>query len=265
MYQYFCAVIIGIVEGLTEYLPVSSTGHMIIVSSMLDFTGDLAKFFEIFIQLGAILSVLVVYKEKFIYMLDTHNWFKKKGPSCFNIAISMIPACVMGLVFHGAIKKYLFGPQTVIIGLIIGGIFMIYAEKKSKKKRVSIKKVEDITTKQALKIGLFQCLSLWPGFSRSGSTIAGGLMLGVSRKAAADFSFIMAVPLMFLATFYDLLKNIKFLHTSDIGVLVVGFVVSFLVAYLSIVWFLKFLNKYNLTGFALYRFLVALVAFFIVL
>ncbi|WP_276873461.1 undecaprenyl-diphosphate phosphatase [Dialister micraerophilus] len=265
MYQYFCAVIIGIVEGMTEYLPVSSTGHMIIVSSMLNFTGDLAKFFEVFIQLGAILSVLVVYKEKFIFMLDTHHWFRKKGPSCFNIIISMIPACVMGLLFHGMIKKYLFGPETVIIGLIIGGIFMIYGEKKGKRKNVSVKNVEDINTKQAFKIGLFQCLSLWPGFSRSGSTIAGGLLLGVSRKAAADFSFIMAVPLMFLATLYDLLKNIKFLHFSDIGVLLTGFIVSFIVAYLSIVWFLKFLNKYNLTGFALYRFLVAIVAFLFVI
>lgn len=142
---------------------------------------------------------------------------------------------------------------------------MIYGEKKGKRKNVSVKNVEDINTKQAFKIGLFQCLSLWPGFSRSGSTIAGGLLLGVSRKAAADFSFIMAVPLMFLATLYDLLKNIKFLHFSDIGVLLTGFIVSFIVAYLSIVWFLKFLNKYNLTGFALYRFLVAIVAFLFVI
>ena len=142
---------------------------------------------------------------------------------------------------------------------------MIYGENKGKRKNVSVKNVEDINTKQAFKIGLFQCLSLWPGFSRSGSTIAGGLLLGVSRKAAADFSFIMAVPLMFLATLYDLLKNIKYLHFSDIGVLLTGFIVSFIVAYLSIVWFLKFLNKYNLTGFALYRFLVAIVAFLFVI
>jgi undecaprenyl-diphosphatase len=260
MYEYFCALIVGIVEGLTEYIPVSSTGHMIIVGHMLNFTGRLADVFDVFIQLGAILSVLAVYRNKFTFMLHKKNWFRTRGASCLNLAVAMFPACLLGLLTHHYIKEYLFGPATVIIGLILGGIFMIYAEKR--RKHFVVRNVDDITTKQALKIGLFQCLSLWPGFSRSGSTISGSLLLGISRKAAADFSFIMAVPLMFLACFYDLLKVADSLTMGDFGVLAVGFVTAFVVAYASILWFLRFLNRYTLTGFAVYRFLVAIFAFF---
>ncbi len=258
MYDYFCAVIVGIVEGLTEYIPVSSTGHMIIVGHMLGFEGTLADLFDVFIQLGAILSVLVVYREKFRFILNTHHWFRRRGPSLLNLAIAMFPACFVGLIFHDFIKNTLFGPMTVVVGLVLGGIFMIVAEKM--RKHFSVVDVDKITWQQALKIGLFQCLSLWPGFSRSGSTIAGSLLLGISRKAAADFTFIMAVPLMFLACFYDLLKTIKYLEFGDFGILLVGFVTAFFVAYASILWFLKFLNTSTLTGFAIYRFLVAIVA-----
>lgn len=257
MYEYFCALVVGIVEGLTEYIPVSSTGHMIIVGHMLGFEGTLADLFDVFIQLGAILSVLVVYHEKFTYILNTHHWFRRKGPSVFNICIAMFPACLMGLLFHGFIKHHLFSPTTVIIGLVLGGIFMIVAEKARKGKEFAVTDVDKISTKQSFIIGLFQCLSLWPGFSRSGSTIAGSLLLGISRKAGADFTFIMAVSLMFLACFYDLLKVIGSLSVSDLGVLAVGFVTAFVVAYASILWFLKFLNTSTLTGFAIYRFFVA--------
>ncbi len=260
MYDYFCALIIGIVEGLTEYIPVSSTGHMIIVGHALGFTGDVADVFDVFIQLGAILSVILVYKNKFIAMVQPSNWFKREGASCLNIAVAMFPACLLGLLFHGYIKGYLFGPTTVIIGLVIGGLFMVGAEKL--KKEFKVTDVDQITTVKALQIGLFQCLSLWPGFSRSGSTIAGSLLLGVSRKASADFSFIMAVPLMFLACFYDLLKNISKFSMQDFGILAIGFVTSFVVAYLSILWFLKFLNKSTLAAFAYYRFIFAIFAYF---
>ena len=258
MYEYFCALIIGIVEGLTEYIPVSSTGHMIIVGNMINFTGELANVFDIFIQLGAILSVVVVYRQKFLYILDTHHWFRKKGPSLMNLGIAMLPACILGYLCHGMIKQYLFGPKTVIIGLVIGGLFMIFAEKK--RKYFLVENIDQITSQQAFKIGLFQCLSLWPGFSRSGSTIAGSLLVGVSRKAAADFSFIMAVPLMCIACLYDLIKVAKYLSMGDFGILSVGFITSFVVAYVSILWFLKFLDTSTLTGFAFYRFIVAFVA-----
>lgn len=259
MYDYVCALIVGIVEGLTEYIPVSSTGHLILVGHMLGFTGELADLFDVFIQFGAILSVVLVYKEKFIQMVRRENWFRTRGASCLNLAVAMFPACLVGLLCHGLIKSYLFGPFTVIIGLIIGGCFMIFAEKM--RKAFLIQDVDEITTTKALQMGLFQCLSLWPGFSRSGSTIAGGLLLGISRKAAADFSFIMAVPLMFLACSYDLLKVADKLSMDDVGILAVGFVTSFAVAYISILWFLKFLNKSTLSGFAYYRFVVAAVSY----
>lgn len=149
MYEYFCAVVVGIVEGLTEYIPVSSTGHMIIVGHMLGFEGTLADLFDVFIQLGAILSVLVVYREKFKFILNTHHWFRRRGPSVLNVAISMFPACLMGLIFHDFIKHKLFSPYTVIIGLVLGGVFMIFAEKKRKK--FTVTDVDRITSRQALK------------------------------------------------------------------------------------------------------------------
>ena len=166
----------------------------------------------------------------------------------FNLCVSMFPACLTGLLFHGFIKHHLFSPTTVIIGLVLGGVFMIVAEKTRKGKEFEVTNVDKISTKQAFLIGLFQCVSLWPGFSRSGSTIAGSLLLGISRKA---------VPLMFLACFYDLLKVIGSLSMGDLGILAVGFVTAFVVAYASILWFLKFLNTSTLTGFAIYRFFVA--------
>lgn len=131
MYEYFCALIVGIVEGLTEYIPVSSTGHLILVGHMLGFTGTLADVFDVFIQFGAILSVVLVYKGKFVSMLQKRNWFRTQGASCLNIAVAMFPACLVGLLCHGLIKNYLFGPLTVIGGLVLGGLFMIFAEKKA--------------------------------------------------------------------------------------------------------------------------------------
>lgn len=259
MYDYLCAFIIGVVEGLTEYIPVSSTGHLILVGHMLGFTGKLANVFDVVIQFGAILSVVIVYKDKFRHMIQRENWCKTKGASCLNLAIAMFPACLVGLVGHGFIKEQLFSPMTVILGLVLGGLFMITAEKL--KKSFIIEDVDDITMVKALEIGLFQCLSLWPGFSRSGSTIAGGLFLGISRKASADFSFIMAVPLMFMACTFDLLTVYQDLAMEEFGILAVGFVTSFLVAYVSILWFLKFLNTCTLSGFAYYRFLVAAVSY----
>lgn len=255
MYEYIVALIIGIVEGLTEYIPVSSTGHMIIVGDILGFSGEKESVFEVFIQLGAILSVLIVYRQKFREMVKRENWFRKKGTSCYNLAIAMLPAMAVGYLTHRLIKSYLFGWQTVVIGLVIGGLFMLYAERSHI--GVRAKTVEEVTTKQALAIGLFQILSLWPGFSRSGSTISGGLLIGVSRKAAADFSFIMAAPLMFVACLYDLLKIWHLLTWNDFGIFATGFVTAAVVAYASVLWFLKFLNTSTLASFAVYRFCLA--------
>lgn len=269
MNDYMIAVILGIVEGFTEYLPVSSTGHMILVGDWLGFDGPRASVFEIFIQLGAILSVLIIYKEKFIRMLYQYrcwnlfrreNWFRTDtGLTLAHVAAGIVPVMGIGYLAHHAIKTYLFSAGTVIIGLIIGGLFMLAAEKAHM--QVRCKDVEKMTIVQAFLVGAFQILALWPGFSRSGSTIAGGLFLGMSRKAAADFSFIIAVPVMIVACFYDLLKSLSYLSSNDLIMIAIGFVTAFIVAYVSVLWFLKFLNKSTLASFAYYRFVVALVSF----
>ena len=259
MDQNIIAFILGIVEGATEFLPVSSTGHMILVGDFLGFTGERASVFEVFIQLGAILSVFFYYREKFMSMLRRENWIRNDRLSLAHIFFGMLPAMAIGFLGHSFIKNYLFSAGTVIIGLIVGGLFMLWAEKRHKP--ITVDNVYQLSMYQCLQIGLFQVLALWPGFSRSGSTIAGGLMLGVSRKAAADFSFIMAVPIMLIACIYDLLKIIDQLQWSDFVMFAIGFVTAFIFAYLSIVWFLKFLNKSSLAGFAYYRFVIAVIAF----
>ncbi|HMM23124.1 MAG TPA: undecaprenyl-diphosphate phosphatase [Selenomonadales bacterium] len=249
------AVIIGIVEGLTEFLPISSTGHMILVGSLLGYEGNEASVLQVFIQLGAILSVLILYRDKFRRMLDMRRPSITGGLSAFHVAAGIVP--VMGIAFflHKPIKEYLFSPFTVIIGLVAGAVIMLAAEKIAK--RPVTRKVDDMTLAQAFFVGLFQVLSLWPGFSRSGSTIAGGLLLGLSRTAAAEFSFIIAVPLMAVACIYDLVKNLDQLSGGDLQMIGIGFVVAFAVAYASILWFLRFLNTSTLASFAYYRFILA--------
>lgn len=261
MNENMIAVIIGIVEGLTEFLPISSTGHMILVGSLLDFEGEVASVFEVFIQLGAILSVLILYREKFMTMLSPRRRsIYGGGLSIQHIAAGIIPVMAVGYLLHKPIKSYLFSSYTVIIGLVLGAILMLVAEKFAS--RTTARTVDDITLKQAFWVGLFQILALWPGFSRSGSTISGGLLLGMSRTAAAEFSFIIAVPLMFVACIYDLLKVINKLSVGDLQMIAIGFVVSFVVAYISIVWFLKFLNRSTLASFAYYRFVLAALSYY---
>ncbi len=260
MNENLIAVIIGIVEGITEYLPVSSTGHMILVGSMLGFEGEKASVFEVFIQLGAILSVFFLYREKFLKMLKPQKLsVYGSGLSIQHVLAGIVPVMGIGYLLHKNIKA-LFSPGVVIIGLIMGGIFMLVAEAVSK--RPVVNNVDKITVKQAFGIGLFQILALWPGFSRSGSTISGGLILGISRGAAAEFSFIIAVPLMLVACLYDLLKVWDKLNSADIHMFAIGFIVAFVVAYFSVVWFIRFLNKSTLASFAYYRFILAAVSYY---
>ncbi len=259
MDQNLIAVIVGIVEGLTEFLPVSSTGHMIIVGHMLHFDENVADVFDVFVQLGAILSVIFIYKERFARFFTKDGWNVDRGLSVWHVAAGIVP--VMGVAFflHKYIKMYLFNPFTVAIGLALGGLLLIYAEWKTKDKQQELcRDVDKITLKQATWVGIYQFLSLWPGFSRSGSTIAGGLLVGLSREVAAAYTFLIAVPLMFVACIYDLLKNLHHLNAGDFQILAIGFVVSFVVAYWSVLWFLKFLHKYNLSSFGIYRLAVAL-------
>ncbi|AGK55672.1 undecaprenyl-diphosphate phosphatase [Bacillus sp. 1NLA3E] len=258
MMHYITAIILGMVEGLTEFLPVSSTGHLILSGEILNFKGDNAKTFEIFIQLGSILAVVVVFWKRFLNILGLIGDHKNKL-NILHIIFAMIPAVILGLLLHDAIKTYLFSSNTVVIGLVAGGILMIYAEKKKAPNLIT--SLDTLTYAQAFKIGLFQCLALWPGFSRSGSTISGGLLVGADRKVSADFSFIVAVPMMVAASGLDLLKSYDSLSMSDVPFFAVGFVTAFIMALLAIKIFLKVVAKVKLTPFAYYRFILAIVVY----
>ncbi len=258
MDSWMIAVIIGIVEGLTEFLPVSSTGHMILVGHVLGFEGEAASVFEVFIQLGAILAVIFFYRERFRRFFTADGWKVEKGFSAWHVAAGIVPVMAVGYLLHKPIKMYLFSPLTVIIGLVAGGIFMLVAEKVYRPNPVS--RLDNMTVRDCLYVGAFQMLALWPGFSRSGSMIAGGLCCNLTRKASAEFSFVVAVPLMAVACIYDLLKNLKNLSADQLDMIGIGFVVAFVVAYGSIVWFLGFLNRSTLASFAYYRFAVAVVS-----
>ena len=258
MDQNLIAVIVGIVEGLTEFLPVSSTGHMIIVGHLLGFDDHVADVFDIFVQLGAILSVIFIYKERFIRFFTKDGWDMSKGLSVWHIAAGIVPVMLVAFFLYKYIKAYLFSPFTVCIGLVLGGLLLMYAERETKGKEAElVDDIDKITIRQAMWVGIYQFLSLWPGFSRSGSTIAGGLLVGLNRQVAAHYTFLIAVPLMFVACIYDLLKNLGGLTANDLQVLGIGFVVSFIVAYWSVLWFLKFLHRYDLTSFAWYRIVLA--------
>jgi undecaprenyl-diphosphatase len=259
---YLIAVIVGIVEGVTEFLPVSSTGHMVVVGHMLGFDGPLASVFDVFIQLGAILSILFIYKERFARFFTKEGWQVNKGFSAWHVAAGIVPVALVGLILHGPIKHYLFSPYTVVIGLLAGSVLMMYAEKKMGPKNDELlDDIDKLSLKQAAQIGAYQIFSLWPGFSRSGSTLAGGLLTGVSRDCSAKYTFIIAVPLMFMACIYDLLKNLQNLNSNDLMILAIGFVVAFVVAYISVLWFLKFLHNSSLKAFAYYRIIFAIFTF----
>jgi undecaprenyl-diphosphatase len=257
MNAYLIALIQGIVEGLTEFLPVSSTGHLILTGSLLRFTGEVAKTFEIVIQLGAILAVVVVYRRKFGRMLA--DWRSAgsagHGLTLAHIGLAMIPALIVGLLLHDAIKEHLFSSWTVLIGLVAGGLFMLLSQWRHG--ALVSRSVDQVSYRQSFGIGLFQCLALWPGFSRAGATIAGGLLLGADYRASAEFSFLLAVPMMAAATGLDLIKSMHNLHPADLGPFLVGFVVSFLVALLVVVTFLRLLERWKLAPFAVYRFVIA--------
>ncbi|MEN3752578.1 undecaprenyl-diphosphate phosphatase [Mangrovibacter yixingensis] len=255
------AGILGVVEGLTEFLPVSSTGHLIIVGHLLGFEGEKADTFEVVIQLGSILAVVVMFWRRLFGLIGIHfGSVPHEGTgtgklTLLHIIAGMVPAVVLGLVFHDFIKT-LFNPVTVMYALIVGGFLLIAAEcLKPKKPRAE--GVDDMTIRQAFVIGCFQCLALWPGFSRSGSTISGGMLMGVSRYAASEFSFLLAVPMMIGATILDLYKSIGFLTLADAPMFATGFVMAFVVALIAIKTFLELIKRISFIPFAIYRFIVA--------
>ncbi|WP_256758849.1 undecaprenyl-diphosphate phosphatase [Cohnella sp. WQ 127256] len=260
MFDYVKAIILGIVEGLTEFLPVSSTGHMILVGDILNFDGPAADTFKIVIQLGAVMAVLILYWKRYMDMLKglvTLNFKAKKKLNAIHMIIAMIPALIVYLIFKDVIKEQLFGPAPVLIGLVVGGILLLVAVRV--KRKVTAENTDDITYKQALGIGLFQCLALWPGFSRSGSTISGGLLLGTSQKAAADFTFMISVPVMLGATVLDMYDSRELLTSDNLLLFAIGFVAAFIVAMIAVVTFLNLIKRLRLEWFALYRFVLAAV------
>jgi undecaprenyl-diphosphatase len=266
MHEWLIAVLLGVVEGLTEFLPVSSTGHLILAGELLRFVGERAETFEIFIQLGAILAVLVLYRQRFARLVADGLRGEallpvsgRPGLTWAHLAIACLPAFVLGFLLHGFIKRELFSARTVLVGLVLGGLVMIGAEAWARRRAAgtAVAGVDDMTLGQALAIGCAQCLALWPGFSRSGSTISGGLVAGLDRRTAAEFSFVVAVPVMLAATGYDLMKSLQLLDGAFVATLAVGFVVSFLVAWLAVVVFLRLVQRVSLTPFAIYRFALA--------
>ncbi|MEH7237528.1 undecaprenyl-diphosphate phosphatase [Bacillus sp. JJ1562] len=268
------AIILGLVEGLTEFAPVSSTGHMIIVDDMWlkteEFLGKYpANTFKVVIQLGSILAVVVVFKDRFIDLLGLNRKNKivpvgAKNLRLTHIIVGLIPAGVLGVLFEDIIDDYLFTTETVLIGLVIGAILMIIADRYSKN-HPNIQTVDQITYKQALTVGLIQCLSLWPGFSRSGATISGGVLVGLSHRAAADFTFIMAVPIMAGASGISLLKNLEYFSMDALPVFIAGFISAFVFALISIRFFLRLIDKIKLLPFAIYRIVLAAVIYFVFL
>lgn len=260
------AIILGIVEGLTEFAPISSTGHMVLVDDMWlqskEFlTKYVANTFKVVIQLGSILAVVVVFRERFADLLGLSRKTKKVTyrPSRLKIShviVGLIPAGILGVLFEDYIDEYLFSTEYVLIGLVIGAFLMIAADL-FRPKTVKYETVDQITYKQALSVGLVQCFSLWPGFSRSGATISGGVLLGMSHRAAADFTFIMAVPIMAGASFLSLIKNLQYFEIEALPFFIAGFISAFIFALISIRFFLKLINKIKLIPFAIYRILLA--------
>lgn len=251
------AVLLGILEGLTEFIPVSSTGHLVIFGKYLEFQSVASSSFEIFIQLGAILAVLVLYFKRFLLFFDFKN--KSDGLAGSRGIVKMVLAClpvaVMGFLFYEHIKKLLQSTTMIALALIVGGVLMIIVEKIKIPTRV--KDVKDLSYRDSFLIGVSQCFSLWPGFSRSASTIVGGMLLGLKRAVAAEFSFLVAVPVISMAAVYDLLKNISTLSKDDLVIFFIGFIVSFLVALISIKFFLNILKRFSLTIFGYYRIILA--------
>ena len=249
------AAIMGVVEGLTEFLPISSTGHLILAGALLGFDDDKAKVFDIAIQTGAIFAVILVYWQKIRDTLVTLPSSKVSQRFALNVLIAFTPAVVLGLLFGKAIKANLFNPVVVASTFIIGGFIILWAEKRQQNnpKLGTITDVDQMTVMDALKVGLVQCFAMIPGTSRSGATIIGGMLLGLSRKAATDFSFYLAIPTLIGAGAYSLYKERALLSMADAPMFGVGLVVSFISAWLCIKWLLKFIATHSFVGFAYYR------------
>jgi undecaprenyl-diphosphatase len=246
------AAVMGLVEGLTEFLPISSTGHLILAGALLGFDDEKAKVFDIAIQTGAILAVIIVYWAKIRHTLWAVRYNADAQRLVMNVVLGFLPAVVLGLLFGKAIKAHLFTPEVVATTFIIGGFIILWAERRPAS-AVRLESVDDLRGRDALKVGLVQCLAMIPGTSRSGATIIGGMLLGLSRKAATDFSFFLAIPTLIGAGAYSLYKERALLSWADAPMFAVGLVVSFLSAWVCVRWLLKFISTHSFEVFAWYR------------
>ncbi len=255
------AAILGLVEGLTEFLPVSSTGHLIVAASLLNYTGDKAKLFEIVIQAGAILAVCWEYRRKLIGVAA--GLFSDRAAQRFaiNVGVAFLPAAILGLAFSRLIKAHLFAPVPVASAFVVGAFVILWAERRQRRNpgTVRIQSVDQMRWSDALKIGLAQALALIPGTSRSGATIIGGMLFGLSRPAATEFSFFLAIPTLLAATGYELVRNRALLVADDLAMIALGFVVAFISALLVVRWLLRYVAHHDFVPFAWYRIAFSLV------
>jgi undecaprenyl-diphosphatase len=271
MDNWAIAAVLGVVEGLTEFLPVSSTGHLIITGHLVGFVGERASSYEVAIQLGAVLSVVFLYWRRFLGLVPFHPEFRQpegaistlRGPSgWWRIGLATLPALLVGYMAGPAIKEQLFTPEAVTLALAVGGLAILAAESVVSKKKGG-GSLDTLTLGQALGIGVFQVLALWPGTSRAAATIVGGMLLGLDRKNAAEFSFLIAVPVLFAATGYELIKMRNQFAADDLFQLAIGFIVSFIVALVTVKGFVSFLERGKLVPFAWYRIIVAPIFYYL--
>lgn len=262
MMEHLIAAVLGVVEGLTEFLPVSSTGHLILAGHLLGFEGEEAKAFEVFIQLGAILAVVLAYRLTFAQLFSGPSGPGLRGRNGIGLLlVTTVPALIVGKIAHGQIKLHLFTPFTVAIGLAVGAAWILLTERFYRHRAPH--DLDGLTWKSALGVGLFQCLALWPGMSRSTCTILGGMLLGLDRKSATEYSFFAAVPLMAAACGYDLLHNAALLTAETIPYFLTGFAVSFLAAWGAIRFLIRYVARHSLNAFAWYRLAIAGLVFWL--
>lgn len=252
------ALLLSVVQGLTEFLPVSSTGHLIIAGELLGLHDQKIATFDVVIQFGSILAVAVLYRDRFLGLLRPDPSRRFSGPRGIGLLmLTSLPACLLGLAAHSRIKTHLFTPATVALALGVGAVCMLLVERWARGARPRIVTLDDMTPAAALGIGLFQCCALWPGFSRSASTIMGGMLLGAKRGTAAEYSFIAAVPIMMAATGYDLVKSLHLFTAADLPFFAAGMAGAFVSAWIAIKTFIALVGRVSLLPFAVYRLALA--------
>ncbi len=251
MEQILIAILLGIVEGVTEFLPISSTGHLILLIDILGFDAPKGKVFEIVVQLGAILAICVLFRQRITgVVLHLHNHQPARNLA-IKIIIAFLPAAIAGALLHSFIKEHLFSPLVVSVMLVVGGMIILLIERIKPSERIM--QIEGIDARQALIIGLCQAIAIIPGTSRSGATMMGSLMLGINRKCAAEFSFLLAIPTMLAATTYDIYKNYQHLSVDDAQIIAVGFASAFFSALVAVRFLMNFLGRHGFAPFAYYR------------